>query len=48
MQLPEKTFLITGAGSGLGAATAKTFAVAGANVVAADVNEAAVAAVIAE
>jgi NAD(P)-dependent dehydrogenase (short-subunit alcohol dehydrogenase family) len=38
MQLPGTTFLITGGGSGLGAACARTFAAAGANVVIAEVN----------
>jgi NAD(P)-dependent dehydrogenase (short-subunit alcohol dehydrogenase family) len=38
MQLQGHTFLITGGASGLGAATARTFAQAGANVVLADVN----------
>jgi NAD(P)-dependent dehydrogenase (short-subunit alcohol dehydrogenase family) len=38
MQLQGNTFLITGGGSGLGAACARTFAGAGANVVIADVN----------
>jgi len=38
MQLAGHTFLITGGASGLGAATAQTFAQAGANVVLADVN----------
>ncbi|MEQ8791911.1 MAG: SDR family NAD(P)-dependent oxidoreductase [Pirellulaceae bacterium] len=42
MQLTDHCFLITGAGSGLGAATATTFAAEGANVVAVDVNEQAV------
>jgi NAD(P)-dependent dehydrogenase (short-subunit alcohol dehydrogenase family) len=39
MQLPDHTFLITGAGSGLGAATAHAFATAGANIAAVDMNE---------
>ncbi|MBA2693540.1 MAG: 3-hydroxyacyl-CoA dehydrogenase [Rubrobacter sp.] len=39
MRIENKTFFITGGGSGLGAATAKTLAEAGANVVLADVNE---------
>ncbi|HEX6798214.1 MAG TPA: 3-hydroxyacyl-CoA dehydrogenase [Ktedonobacterales bacterium] len=38
MQLQDHTFLITGGGSGLGAATARLFAESGANVVLADVN----------
>lgn len=38
MQLPGATFLITGGGSGLGAACARTFVAAGANVILADVN----------
>ncbi|MFM7293649.1 MAG: 3-hydroxyacyl-CoA dehydrogenase [Burkholderiales bacterium] len=38
MQFPQHTFLITGGGSGLGAATAKLFASLGANIVLADVN----------
>ncbi|HEX9056458.1 MAG TPA: 3-hydroxyacyl-CoA dehydrogenase [Ktedonobacterales bacterium] len=38
MQLQGNTFLITGGGSGLGAACARTFAAAGANVVILDVN----------
>lgn len=38
MQIQGKTFLITGAGSGLGAACARELAGAGANVVIADVN----------
>jgi len=39
LQIENGTFFITGGGSGLGAATAKTLAEAGANVVLADVNE---------
>ncbi len=38
MQLQDSTFLITGAGSGLGAACARLFVESGANVVIADVN----------
>jgi len=44
MQFKDHTFLITGGGSGLGAATAKLFAEQGANVVLADVNADAIAA----
>ena len=40
MQIAGKTFLVTGAGSGLGAATAQRLAGAGANVVFADVADA--------
>lgn len=40
MQLNGKTFLVTGAGSGLGAATARMAVAAGAQVVVADVNRA--------
>ena len=39
-EFKEKTVIVTGAGSGIGAATAKAFGKAGANVVAADINEA--------
>jgi NAD(P)-dependent dehydrogenase (short-subunit alcohol dehydrogenase family) len=39
LKIEGRTFFITGGGSGLGAATAKTLAEAGANVVLADVNE---------
>ncbi len=39
MQLKDATFLITGGGSGLGAATAREIVTAGGNVVLADVNE---------
>lgn len=38
MEIAGKVFLVTGAGSGLGAATARALAVAGARVVLADVN----------
>lgn len=38
MQIKDKVFLVTGAGSGLGAATAKALAEAGAKVVLADLN----------
>lgn len=38
MQIANRTFLITGGGSGLGAATAALFANEGANVILADVN----------
>ena len=44
MQIPGKTFLITGGGSGLGAATAQALTDAGGRVVLADVNAAAGAA----
>jgi NAD(P)-dependent dehydrogenase (short-subunit alcohol dehydrogenase family) len=44
MQFKDHTFLITGGGSGLGAATANLFAEQGANVVLADVNTDAIAA----
>jgi NAD(P)-dependent dehydrogenase (short-subunit alcohol dehydrogenase family) len=39
MEITGKTFLISGGGSGLGAATARTLANAGAKVVIADINE---------
>jgi NAD(P)-dependent dehydrogenase (short-subunit alcohol dehydrogenase family) len=39
MNLPGRTFLITGGSSGLGAACARDFCAAGANVVICDVNE---------
>ena len=39
MQLKDKTFLITGGSSGLGAACVREFAGAGANVVICDINE---------
>ncbi|MFV3308497.1 3-hydroxyacyl-CoA dehydrogenase [Pseudomonas sp. NY15181] len=48
MQIQNKVFLITGGGSGLGAATAKTLVAAGAKVVLADVNAEAGAAQVAE
>ncbi|GAB3626533.1 3-hydroxy-2-methylbutyryl-CoA dehydrogenase [Pandoraea terrae] len=38
MQIKDRTFLVTGASSGLGAATARMFVDAGANVVLADIN----------
>jgi NAD(P)-dependent dehydrogenase (short-subunit alcohol dehydrogenase family) len=38
MQISKRTFLVTGGGSGLGAATARMLVAAGANVVLADVN----------
>ncbi|UCV10978.1 3-hydroxyacyl-CoA dehydrogenase [Dechloromonas denitrificans] len=38
MQIKDKVFLVTGAGSGLGAATARTLSEAGAKVVLADLN----------
>lgn len=40
MNIPGKTFIITGGGSGLGAATAQAIVAAGGNVVLADVNPA--------
>jgi len=48
MQIHNKVFLITGGGSGLGAATAKTLVGAGAKVVLADINAEAGAAQVAE
>ncbi|WP_324709653.1 3-hydroxyacyl-CoA dehydrogenase [Pseudomonas citronellolis] len=48
MQIKDKVFLITGGGSGLGAATAKTLVEAGARVLLADVNAEAGAARVAE
>ncbi|WP_152223959.1 3-hydroxyacyl-CoA dehydrogenase [Pseudomonas sp. SCB32] len=48
MQIQNKVFLITGGGSGLGAATAKTLVGAGAKVVLADINAEAGAAQVAE
>ena len=39
MKLSNHTFIISGGGSGLGAATAKCFAAGGANVVLADIND---------
>lgn len=41
MDIPGKTFLVTGGGSGLGAATARMLATAGANIVLADISDAA-------
>jgi NAD(P)-dependent dehydrogenase (short-subunit alcohol dehydrogenase family) len=41
MQISGKTFLVTGAGSGLGAAAARALAAEGASVLVADLNEAA-------
>lgn len=41
MEIQGRTFLVTGAGSGLGAATAKLLGAAGANVIVADINRAA-------
>ena len=38
MELKNKTYLVTGGASGIGAATARTLAQAGGNVVIADVN----------
>jgi NAD(P)-dependent dehydrogenase (short-subunit alcohol dehydrogenase family) len=38
MEIAKKTFLITGGGSGLGAATARLLAASGANVLVADIN----------
>lgn len=48
MDIRQKTFLITGAGSGLGAASARLLAQAGANVLLADLNRAAGEALAAE
>jgi NAD(P)-dependent dehydrogenase (short-subunit alcohol dehydrogenase family) len=48
MEIQGRTFLVTGGGSGLGAATARMFAAAGANVLIADVNRAAGEAMTAE
>lgn len=39
MQLTNKTFIVTGGGSGLGEGTARVFAAAGANVIVADMAE---------
>ncbi|MCA3086242.1 MAG: SDR family NAD(P)-dependent oxidoreductase, partial [Rhodocyclaceae bacterium] len=44
MDFAKSTFLVAGGGSGLGAATAKLFAEQGANVVLADINADAIAA----
>lgn len=41
MDLKGKTFIVTGGGSGLGEATARAFAAGGANVMVADLNDAA-------
>ena len=48
MQIENSVFLVTGAGSGLGAATARMFVAAGARVLIADVNRAGGEAVAAE
>ena len=48
MEIAGKVFLVTGAGSGLGAATARTLAASGAKVVLADVNREAGAGLAAE
>ena len=48
MRLANKTCIVTGAGSGIGRASALLFAAEGARVVAADVDEAAAAATVAE
>jgi NAD(P)-dependent dehydrogenase (short-subunit alcohol dehydrogenase family) len=48
MHLPDHTFLVSGGGSGLGAACVRRFARDGANVVIADINDAAGAALAAE
>jgi NAD(P)-dependent dehydrogenase (short-subunit alcohol dehydrogenase family) len=48
MEIQGRTFLITGGGSGLGAATARLLAEAGANIVVADLNRDAGDAVVAE
>ncbi|MFP6585031.1 MAG: 3-hydroxyacyl-CoA dehydrogenase [Candidatus Hydrogenedentota bacterium] len=48
MALDGKTFIITGGGSGLGAATARMFAEAGANVIVSDMNAEGAASVAAE
>jgi NAD(P)-dependent dehydrogenase (short-subunit alcohol dehydrogenase family) len=47
MQIPNHTFLVTGAGSGLGAATADAFASAGANIAAVDVSDDSLASLVA-
>ena len=39
MQIPDRTFLVTGGGSGLGEATARKLAASGARIVIADVAE---------
>lgn len=48
MELASRTFLITGAASGLGAATARRFHAGGARVALADLNDAAIAALAGE
>jgi NAD(P)-dependent dehydrogenase (short-subunit alcohol dehydrogenase family) len=48
MQLPGHTFLVSGGGSGLGAACARMLAAAGANVVVADINRDTGAALVAD
>lgn len=48
MDFSEKVALVTGAASGMGAATARAFAAAGADVLLVDINEAQVASVAAE
>src|SRR4051794_31539978 len=48
MEIANKTFLITGSASGLGAGTAKRLTAAGANVVLADLNQKAGAALAAD
>jgi NAD(P)-dependent dehydrogenase (short-subunit alcohol dehydrogenase family) len=48
MQIDDRVFLVTGGGSGLGAATASALAAAGGRIVAADINRAAGEALIAK
>ncbi|WP_157267315.1 SDR family NAD(P)-dependent oxidoreductase [Azohydromonas aeria] len=48
MQIQDRNFIVTGAGSGLGAATARRLVAAGARVLLADLNDAAGAALAAE